>query len=537
MAIKRKATSELQRTKGLDFRCPDPDDDAWYGVRLLKVREGILRVMYLEFHEEFDKWYLSDQFESLAQIDELLGRFRRPAEQLQDSQCGEVTQEMVVLACDTFGDGEILFYDARVDSVSRSQHKSNGDSEEQVCNCQFRVTWTHGPEIGKHATVRAENICLIQKSPIDDPVLEDFIDNARKSLKERTENLDSQGRNSGLNPAASSHGASPDPASELELIDVSSSDGSHHHEELLVEDPSLEDFIDSERKSLEDRMGNLVNQGGSCHEASLCPTKLRELIDVDHSDGSPQHQVDDVIGQTGDSIGSLGVEKDALEDRCSQAEAEVARLKAKIADMEEQARAASVWEKEKSELERKVEHLEEVLAEELYFQKETERYKGLLQEEQARAEAEVARLKAEQAHAASSWEKVKSELERKVEHLEEVLAGELYFQKENERIEGLLQQRNAQLQIFKAQLQVAKAEREQAILALYEIEAKLKGERYKVCMSASEWKIPEHLTLSPSETVLSTIRNSPAFAPFRRQIGKEIREHLMSQQNPRSSLK
>ncbi|XP_078173035.1 uncharacterized protein LOC144566872 isoform X2 [Carex rostrata] len=477
MAIKRKATSELQRTKGLDFRCPDPDDDAWYGVRLLKVREGILRVMYLEFHEEFDKWYLSDQFESLAQIDELLGRFRRPAEQLQDSQCGEVTQEMVVLACDTFGDGEILFYDARVDSVSRSQHKSNGDSEEQVCNCQFRVTWTHGPEIGKHATVRAENICLIQKSPIDDPVLEDFIDNARKSLKERTENLDSQGRNSGLNPAASSHGASPDPASELELIDVSSSDGSHHHE------------------------------------------------------------VDDVIGQTGDSIGSLGVEKDALEDRCSQAEAEVARLKAKIADMEEQARAASVWEKEKSELERKVEHLEEVLAEELYFQKETERYKGLLQEEQARAEAEVARLKAEQAHAASSWEKVKSELERKVEHLEEVLAGELYFQKENERIEGLLQQRNAQLQIFKAQLQVAKAEREQAILALYEIEAKLKGERYKVCMSASEWKIPEHLTLSPSETVLSTIRNSPAFAPFRRQIGKEIREHLMSQQNPRSSLK
>lgn len=117
--------------------------------------------------------------------------------------------------------------------VSRSEHKSNGDSEEQVCNCQFHVTWRHGPEIGKHATVRAENICLIQDSPIDDPVLEDFIDNARKSLKERTGNLDSQGRNSGLNPPVSSHGASPHPASELELIDVSSSDGSHHHEVLL----------------------------------------------------------------------------------------------------------------------------------------------------------------------------------------------------------------------------------------------------------------------------------------------------------------
>jgi len=77
MAIKRKATSQLQRTKGLDFRCPDPDDDGWYGVRLLKVKEGILRVMYLEFPEESDEWYLSDQFESFAQIEELLGRFRK----------------------------------------------------------------------------------------------------------------------------------------------------------------------------------------------------------------------------------------------------------------------------------------------------------------------------------------------------------------------------------------------------------------------------------------------------------------------------
>ncbi|XP_078172289.1 uncharacterized protein LOC144566213 isoform X1 [Carex rostrata] len=229
MAIKRKATSQLQRTKGLDFRCPD--DDAWYGVRLLKVMEGMLRVVYLEFPEESDNWYHSDQFESLEQIDELLARFRRPAEQLQDSQCGEVTLGMVVLACDTFQNDGILFYDARVDSVSRSEHKSNGDSEEQVCNCQFHVTWRHGPEIGKHATVRAENICLIQDSPIDDSVLEDFINNARKSLKERSGNLDSQGRNSGLNPAASSHGASPHPANEPELIDVKSSDGSHHHEE------------------------------------------------------------------------------------------------------------------------------------------------------------------------------------------------------------------------------------------------------------------------------------------------------------------
>ncbi|KAF3338035.1 hypothetical protein FCM35_KLT18622 [Carex littledalei] len=309
--------------------------------------------------------------------------------------------------------------------VSRSEHRADDGAEEQACTCKFSLKWKHGPKMGKNDTAGAENICLIQELPVEDPVLEEFIDSARKSQEES--------------------------------------------------------------------MANLMNQGGNSG-ANLSTSNLREPIDVYYSDGSPHHQVDDVIGQTGDSIGTLGEEKDALEDRCSQAEAEVARLKAKIADMEEQARAASAWEKEKSELERKVEHLEEVLAEELYCQKEMERYEGLLAEE-------------------------------------------LYFRKETERYEGLLQELNAQLQIFKAQMQVAKAEREQAILALYEIEAKLKGKRYKVGMSASEWKIPEHLTLPPSETVLSTIRNSQEFAPFRRQIEKEIHEHLMKQYNARSPLK
>ncbi|XP_078152645.1 uncharacterized protein LOC144547838 [Carex rostrata] len=258
-------------------------------------------------------------------------------------------------------------------------------------------------------------------------------------------------------------------------------------QELPVEDSVLEDFIDTARKSMEKRMGNLVNQGGSSginlatsHGASPSPSNLRELIDVYYYDGSPHHQVDDAIGQTRDSIGTLREEKDALKAVLAGAASAWEKEKAEVASLKaEQAHVASAWENEK---------------------------------------AEVARLKG----AASAWEKEKSELERKVEHLEEVLAGELYFQKEKERYEGLLQE-------LKGQMQVAKVEREQAILALYEVESKLKGKRYKVGKSASEWKIPEHLTLPPSDAVLSTIRNSQAFAPFSRQIEKEILEHDATQ--------
>ncbi|KAJ1696675.1 hypothetical protein LUZ63_005187 [Rhynchospora breviuscula] len=230
MAVKRKPTTQLQRAKGFDFRCPN--DDAWYSVRLHKADEGVLRVMYLNFLEEEDDWYFSDQFESSDQIEELHKRFRRPAEQLQDSQCDQVTVGMVVLACHTFSNGELLFYDAVVDSISRSKHRSNYASEEQVCTCNFHVTWRHGPEGGKRTTVRAEDICLIQDSPVDDLSLKDFIASARKSLEERTGSLASQGNITSLNPAASSHGASPHPPNMPEFVDVNTSDGSQDHEEV-----------------------------------------------------------------------------------------------------------------------------------------------------------------------------------------------------------------------------------------------------------------------------------------------------------------
>lgn len=116
--------------------------------------------------------------------------------------------------------------------VSRSAHKSNGASEEQVCTCKFRVTWRHGPQTGKHATVRTENICLIQDSPVDDPVLRDFIVSARKSLEDRIGNSANQDGSSGLNPAASSRGASPHSAKVPVLVDLKSSDSSHHKEVL-----------------------------------------------------------------------------------------------------------------------------------------------------------------------------------------------------------------------------------------------------------------------------------------------------------------
>jgi SAWADEE domain len=112
--------------------------------------------------------------------------------------------------------------------VSRSAHKSNGASEEQVCMCQFRVTWRHGPVTGKQATVRTENICLILDTPVDDPVLQNFIASARKSLEDRIGNLANQDVNSGLNPSASNLGASLHSAKDPVLVDVKSSNSSHN---------------------------------------------------------------------------------------------------------------------------------------------------------------------------------------------------------------------------------------------------------------------------------------------------------------------
>ncbi|XP_078169535.1 uncharacterized protein LOC144563957 [Carex rostrata] len=129
-----------------------------------------------------------------------------------------------------------------VDCVSRSEHRANDHAEEKACTCKFSLKWKHGPNMGKNDTVGTENICLIQELLVEDPVLEDFIDSAQNSLEERMGNIMNQGGSSGVNPA-SSHGASP------------------------------------------------------------CPSNLREPIDVNYSDGSPHHQVDDAIGRPGIALG------------------------------------------------------------------------------------------------------------------------------------------------------------------------------------------------------------------------------------------
>ena len=73
-----------------------------------------------------------------------------------------------------------------------------------MCTCKFHVTWRHGPAAKKQTTVRTENICLIPDSPVDDPVLHEFIASARKSLEDLMRNTANQDGNFGLNADGSS---------------------------------------------------------------------------------------------------------------------------------------------------------------------------------------------------------------------------------------------------------------------------------------------------------------------------------------------
>jgi hypothetical protein len=90
--------------------------------------------------------------------------------------------------------------------VSRYEHWDDDFTEEEVCTCEFNVTWKHGPETGKNATVGARDIWLIVDLPIEDSDLKDFFDTARKYLEERKTRLEIQGGSS--LDSATSHGAS-----------------------------------------------------------------------------------------------------------------------------------------------------------------------------------------------------------------------------------------------------------------------------------------------------------------------------------------
>jgi hypothetical protein len=55
------------------------------------------------------------------------------------------------------------------------------DGEEQ-CTCRFTVRWKQGPRKGSSEEVGVERVCRVLSSPLQDPVLDEFLDGVTKLL-------------------------------------------------------------------------------------------------------------------------------------------------------------------------------------------------------------------------------------------------------------------------------------------------------------------------------------------------------------------
>ncbi|KAK3135622.1 hypothetical protein QOZ80_5BG0421310 [Eleusine coracana subsp. coracana] len=203
----------------MEFR--SPSDGAWYGARVA-VQRGALRVMYEEFPEELDEWYEPAKL-GASSVAALRARFRAVSTALDDARCRDLRPgDRLCVLCALDGD-EQKYYDAVLQSVrpSRSlthihiyaymQTRSIGfgvgcccdcvmmsggrtdavqvaaaphgtvDGEER-CPCCFTVRWAEGPRAGSEEEVSVADVCRVLSSPLQEPVLDEFLDGVTKLL-------------------------------------------------------------------------------------------------------------------------------------------------------------------------------------------------------------------------------------------------------------------------------------------------------------------------------------------------------------------
>ncbi|KAJ1262691.1 hypothetical protein BS78_09G129200 [Paspalum vaginatum] len=163
----------------LEFRAPA--DGAWYDARVA-VQCGALRVMYEEFPEEQDEWFdpAALAAASTRDVATLRARFRVVSLPLDDARCRDLRAGApLCVSCELEG-GELKFYDGVLESVLPAAHVIV-DGEEQ-CACRFVVRWTEGPRAGSMEDVGVERVCCVQSSPVNDPVLTEFLDGVTKRL-------------------------------------------------------------------------------------------------------------------------------------------------------------------------------------------------------------------------------------------------------------------------------------------------------------------------------------------------------------------
>lgn len=57
------------------------------------------------------------------------------------------------------------------------------------CACRFTVRWSEGPRAGSREEVGVERVCCVQSSPVQDPVLLEFLDGVTKLLGNANEEM------------------------------------------------------------------------------------------------------------------------------------------------------------------------------------------------------------------------------------------------------------------------------------------------------------------------------------------------------------
>lgn len=110
----------MARERVLEYRARD--DDAWYSVHVA-VKGGTLTIQFQGLQETDE--LVASNFESEEDIDGVVRRFRQVSPQLQDNECGRVTEGSIVCAAchDSYRD-DMRYYDALVEAVSRSFRNS-----------------------------------------------------------------------------------------------------------------------------------------------------------------------------------------------------------------------------------------------------------------------------------------------------------------------------------------------------------------------------------------------------------------------------
>lgn len=98
------------------------EDDAWYTAKVV-LCEGhgdveTSLIVKLQGFTEANVKYTVGQFQTLAEVEEFVKRFRPLSVQLQDRECSKVTEGIKVCAALSCRDNDLRYFDAVVEAVN-----------------------------------------------------------------------------------------------------------------------------------------------------------------------------------------------------------------------------------------------------------------------------------------------------------------------------------------------------------------------------------------------------------------------------------